>query len=154
MGQSRAGGGPVGNGFKCSNEFFGFESCDHLEYIFSEEDQVAQGGAGNQFEEAFFCTRRWSLWQPLKKSTLYGENSAEERVFWGLGGGTGAEMTSTGSVEWLPLWCRITILFIGLIASALICIEGERMAILFWQGGTVPGELRYFFSRAFSCQSP
>ena len=25
-----------------------------------------------------------------------GENSTEERVFWGLGGGTGAEMTSIG----------------------------------------------------------
>ena len=32
----------VGNGLKCSNKFFGFGvKSDHLEYIISEEDQVA-----------------------------------------------------------------------------------------------------------------
>ena len=79
------------------NEFFGFGvKSDHLEYIFSEEDQVAgKVGQETNLRKHSFVLADGLFVATFEEEHLIWENS-EERVFWGLGGGTGAEMTSIG----------------------------------------------------------
>ena len=57
---------------------------DHLGISSGGRSVAGKVGKGNQFEEAFFCTRRWSFVAAFEKSTLYGENSAEERGILGF----------------------------------------------------------------------
>ena len=155
VGQSRAVADLVGNGFKCSNEFFGFGvKSDHLSISSVRKIKWrARWGGKPIWGSILLYSPMVFLWQPLKKSTLYGENSTEEQVFWGLGGGTGAEMTSIGLGGWLPLWCRIACSLVHW-PDRVDTWHGRREeegSLLFfcgWDGSM--GELRYFFSRAFS----
>ena len=82
-------------------------SREYLEYISSVSNPNQVRRRETNLRKYLCNSRRWSfVANPLKKSNLIRGKIRRRMGILGLGGGTGAEMTSISLVE-IRLWCRI-----------------------------------------------